>query len=103
MTMGSIRLEWVRQWLGPALVDDLDRQRRQTGQLRRRRKLGTVELLWLFLWLAADSGSTSLRTILEQACEDLGSGFSVSVVAFCRQRMRFPPPAVACSVGSPGR
>jgi hypothetical protein len=98
--MAHVKLSWIGEWLGSGLIDHVDGQRREAGEVKRNRVLGTLEMVWLFLALAADSGANSLRTVIEQACEDVGSGFKVSVPAFCRQRKRFSPPVPAPRVGT---
>lgn len=100
--MTHLKLEWIREWLGADLIGEVDGRRRQAGEVKRLRVLGTLEMVWLFLGVAADSGANGLRTVIEQACEDLDSSFGVTVAAFCRQRKRFSPPVPAYCVGPRG-
>ena len=84
-------LQMLAHWLDPALVATLETRRRRKKEWQRRRKLVTLQTLWLMLDVSLDSQRSSLHEILRLATGQLGIQFSVSVPAFCKARSRFSP------------
>ena len=82
-------LEWVKQWIGEDLINKIDKQRRKCGEVQRDRQLGTLEMVWLFLGIAAHSGINSLYEIFDQMLEEVGPKAKVTVPAFCERRKLF--------------
>jgi hypothetical protein len=100
-------MEWVAlpglvQWVDRELLAWIERKRRHSGEVKRTRKLGTTELLWLMLAVALDTGSNGLHEILRLATADLAVSWAVSTAAFCKARKRFSPPASAVPPRAPG-
>ena len=81
-------------------MKEIDQKRRKNGEIKRKRKLGTIELIWLFLNVAIYSRSISLHEIIALAAADLDQDWKVSVPAFCKARMHFFPPAFVSSLGA---
>ncbi len=84
-------LQLLAQWLGPEIVEALDRKRRIRQECHRNRKLGTLATLWLMLAVSLDTARSSLHEILRLATGELDIKWSVSVPAFCKARSRFSP------------
>ena len=84
-------LRMLAHWLDPALVATLETRRRKKKEWHRRRKLATLQTLWLMLAVSLDTQRSSLHEILRLATGQLGIQFSVSVPAFCKARARFSP------------
>jgi len=84
-------LKMLAQWLDPAIVATLETRRRLKKEWHRRRKLTTLQTLWLMLAVSLDTQRSSLHEILRLATGQLGIQFSVSVAAFCKARARFSP------------
>jgi hypothetical protein len=84
-------LQMLAQWLDPALVAALETRRRLKKEWHRRRKLATLQTLWLMLAVSLDTQRSSLHDILRLATGQLDFQFSVSVAAFCKARARFSP------------
>ena len=84
-------LQMLAHWLDPALVATLETRRRKKKEWHRRRKLATLQTLWLMLAVSLDTQRSSLHEILRLATGQLGIQFSVSVAAFCKARARFSP------------
>lgn len=84
-------LRTFAQWLDPDLVTELESRRRLKNEWHRRRKLATLETLWLMLAISLDTHRSSLFEILRLATGQLGIQWSVSVPAFCKARKRFSP------------
>ena len=84
-------LRTFTQWLEPGLVADLENRRRLKKEWHRRRKLATLETLWLMLAVSLDTHRSSLFEILRLATGQIGIQWSVSVPAFCKARARFSP------------
>ena len=84
-------LQMLANWLEPALVATLDARRRLKKEWQRRRKLATLQTVWLMLAVSLDTQRSSLHEILRLATGQLGIQFSVSVAAFCKARARFSP------------
>ena len=80
----------VREWIGVDLVREIDRFRRESGEVQRDRCLGTANMLWLMLAVALDNHRRNLVEIMAMAYHDLGIK-AVSDSAFCQSRMRFSP------------
>ena len=78
-------------WLDPGLVAELENRRRLKNEWHRRRKLATLETLWLMLAVSLDTHRSSLFEILRLATGQLGIQWSVSVPAFCKARKHFSP------------
>ena len=84
-------LRLLAQWLDPALVYVLEGRRRLKKEWRRRRKLATLETLWLMLAVSLDTQRSSLYEILRLSTGQLGIQWSISVAAFCKARAHFSP------------
>ncbi len=84
-------LRTLAHWLDPALVAELETRRRLKKEWHRRRKLATLETLWLMLAVSLDTHRSSLFEILRLTTGQLGIQWSVSVPAFCKARARFSP------------
>ena len=84
-------LRMLAQWLDPVLIAMLENRRRMNNEWRRRRKLATLETLWLMLAVSLDTHRYGLYEILRLATADLGIKWSISVPAFCKARARFSP------------
>ena len=84
-------LRLLAQWLDPALVSVLEARRRLKKEWQRRRKLATLETLWLMLAVSLDTHRASLYEILRLATGQLPIPWSISVAAFCKARARFSP------------
>ena len=84
-------LRILAQWLDPDLVATLETRRRTKKEWHRRRKLPTLETLWLMLAVSLDTQRSSLFEILRLATGQLGIKWSISVAAFCKARARFSP------------
>jgi len=95
--MNWLALPGVVDWIDEDLVAWIDRSRRADGELKRVRKLGTIELLWLMLAVALDTGRNGLHEILRLATAELGLCWKVSTAGFCKARKRLSPQALAVS------
>jgi hypothetical protein len=84
-------LRMLTQWLDPILVAMLENRRRLNGEWQRRRKLATLEILWLMLAVSLDTQRANLYEILQFATAQLATPWSISVAAFCKARARFSP------------
>jgi hypothetical protein len=84
-------LRLLAQWIDPTLVSTLEARRHLKREWYRRRKLATLETLWLMLAVSLDTHRSSLFEILRLATGQLGIQFSISVAAFCKARARFSP------------
>ena len=84
-------LQLLTQWLDPALVSGLEGRRRVKKEWHRRRKLATLETLWLMLAVSLDTHRSSLHEILRLTTGELSIRWSISVAAFCKARTRFSP------------
>ena len=89
--MKKLDLRMLAQWLDPVFVAMLETRRRRNHEWRRRRKLATLETLWLMLAVSLDTQRASLYEILRFATAQLGVQWSISVAAFCKARARFSP------------
>jgi len=89
--MNQPDLRMLAHWLDPALVTTLETRRRLKKEWHRRRKLPTLQTLWLMLAVSLDTQRSSLHEILRLTTGQLGIQFSVSVAAFCKARARFSP------------
>ncbi len=89
--MISAQLDMFKQWIDRDLVDTIDRRRWRRKEIQRKRKLGTLEMIYLMLAVALDNHRNSLFEIISLATADLKLPFSVSVSAFCQARARFSP------------
>jgi len=93
--MKWLNLTGIAEWIDSGILEWVDQKRRDDREVVRNRKLGTVDLVWLMLAVALNTGKESLHEILRLATADLGIGWNVSVAAFCKARKRFSPPAFA--------
>lgn len=98
--MTAPNMELLIQWMTPARVLDLQARRRERGECRRERKLGTVRTLWLMIAVSLHAGQDSLHDILRVVTAPLG--WSVSASAFCQARKRFSPRQSALALGTAG-
>lgn len=89
MTQPDLRL--LAHWLDPALVAVLESRRHRKKEWYRRRKLATLETLWLMLAVSLDTHRSSLYEIIRLATGELAIPWSISVAAFCKARARFSP------------
>jgi hypothetical protein len=84
-------LQQLAHWVDSTLVALLEERRRQKKEWLRRRKLGTLETLWLMLAVSLDTQRSSLYEILRLATAQLSIRWSISVAAFCKARAHFSP------------
>jgi hypothetical protein len=84
-------LQQLAHWVDSTLVALLEERRHQKKEWRRRRKLGTLETLWLMLAVSLDTQRSSLYEILRLATAQLAIRWSISVAAFCKARAHFSP------------
>jgi len=84
-------LQLLAQWLDPALVAAVEDRRRSRREWHRRRKLATLQTLWLMLAVSLDTHRSSLFEILRLATGQLSIKWSISVAAFCKARSHFSP------------
>jgi hypothetical protein len=84
-------LKQFANWIDPLLINTLDQRRYKNKEWRRRRKLGTLQILWLMLAVSLDTQRSSLHEILSLATAQLNIQWSVSVAAFCKARNHFSP------------
>ena len=93
--MNKLKLDNIQKWIGAELVNKINKTRIKSGEVVRQRKLGTTEILWLFLNVALYSATINLHEIIKLAIADLNLNqqWTVSVSAFCQARMRFSPQA----------
>ena len=89
MTKPDLRM--LAKWIDPALVATLETRRRLKNEWHRRRKLSTLETLWLMLAVSLDTQRSGLFEILRLATGQLDIQWSISVAAFCKARARFSP------------
>jgi hypothetical protein len=95
-------LQLLAHWLDPVLVSTLEGRRRLKKEWSRRRKLATLETLWLMLAVSLDTHRSSLYEILRLATGQLGIQWSISVAAFCKARARFSPGCFVLVAQCPG-
>lgn len=95
-------LKLLACWLDPALVTMLENRRRLKKEWHRRRKLTTLETLWLMLAVSLDTQRSSLYEILRLTTGQLGIPWSVSVAAFCKARAHFSPGGFVLAIRRPG-
>lgn len=95
-------LRMLAQWLDPALVATLETRRRLKNEWHRRRKLSTLETLWLMLAVSLDTQRLGLFEILRLATGQLDIQWSVTVAAFCKARARFSPPGSVLALWQTG-
>ena len=91
--MNKLKLDNIQKWIGTELVDKINKARMKSGEVVRQRKLGTTEILWLFLNVGLYSATVNLHEIIKLAIADLNQQWTVSTPAFCQARMRFSPQA----------
>jgi hypothetical protein len=84
-------LQLLAQWLDPTLVAAVEDRRRFNKEWHRRRKLATLQTLWLMLAVSLDTHRSNLYEILRLATGQLDIPWSISVAAFCKARARFSP------------
>lgn len=89
----KVELSRLREWIGEQLIDRVDDYRRRCGDMKRERKLGTSELLCLFIALSLNCRMKSLHELLRTSAAEMKLGFNVSVGSFCKARRRFSPQA----------
>lgn len=82
-------LEWMKRWIGEDIIDKIDKHRKKCGEIQRERQLGTLEMVWLFLGVAGNSGTNSLHEIFDQMLEEIGAKAMITVSAFCDRRKFF--------------
>ncbi|MHC4150285.1 MAG: hypothetical protein ACYSR5_12500 [Planctomycetota bacterium] len=89
--MSKPDLQLLAKWLDCDLVAQLEKRRYLKKEWRRRRKLGTLEILWLMLAVSLDTHRSSLFEIVRLATGQFPIQWTISVAAFCRARSRFSP------------
>lgn len=89
--MPKPELQQLAHWLDPTLVALIEERRLLKKEWRRRRKLRTLETLWLMLAVSLDTQRSSLYEILRLATGQLAIGWTISVAAFCKARVHFSP------------
>jgi len=95
-------LQLLARWLDPTLVATLENRRRLKKEWSRRRKLTTLETLWLMLAVSLDTQRSSLYEILRLTTGQLGIPWSISVAAFCKARAHFSPGGLALVIWRAG-
>ena len=101
--MNTPDLTSLRHWIGNDILEHIDRLRRKHGDIKRQRKLGTIEMIWLMIAVAVHSAEHSLTDIIETATKELKIPWSVSVSGFCKARARFSPPCPVHALRPPCR
>jgi hypothetical protein len=101
--MAKPDLPHVARWIDSTLVASLEQRRREKKEWLRRRKMGTLQTLWLMLAVSLDTQSASLHEILELATAQLSIKWSISVAAFCKARAHFSPRRIELAAWRPGR
>ncbi len=76
---------------GASFIDSLHEKRKNCGEVKRARLLGTLEILWLLIGVAAFSHLPNLASIIQQARCHSSLQSSISVTAFCKARDAFSP------------
>lgn len=89
----KLEFSHLREWLGTRLINRVDDYRRKNGDLQRERKLGTIDLVFLFIGLSLHCRVKSLHELLRTIGEELD--IDVTVQAFSKARKRFSPQAFA--------
>ena len=47
--MKKLKFDCIQKWIGETLITEIDQKRKENGEVKRKRKLGTTELMWLFI------------------------------------------------------
>ena len=94
-------LKLLACWLDPTLIATVENRRRLKKEWHRRRKLTTLETLWLMLAVSLDTQRSSLYEILRLATGQLSIPWSVSVAAFCKARAHFSPGGFVLAIRRP--
>ncbi len=89
--MIKLELNYLKKWLGEDIIDEVSAKRKKRGEIKRERKLGTLETLLLCLAVAINSERPGLHDILRSVSADPGIKWNVSVSGFCKARFRFSP------------
>lgn len=84
-------LQQIANWIDPDLILSLEQRRHKNKEWYRRRKLDTLQILWLMLAVSLDTQRSSLHEILSLATAQLNIKWSISVAAFCKARAHFSP------------
>ena len=50
-----MKLEKMREWLGCGIIEEISSARRKSGESRREGKIGTAEMIFLFLSVALNT------------------------------------------------
>lgn len=87
--MSRPMLSGLVDWIDSDLVTRVDDRRKKNGEIRRMRKLGTDEMLWLMLAVALNTGRNGLHEIIRLSTAELGIRWTVSVAGFCKARLFF--------------
>ena len=90
-----MKLEKMLEWIGPGIVEEISSVRKESGESRRDGKIGTAEMIFLFLSVALNTEKRSIHEILRQCSFDSGEEWNVSPAGFCKARSRFSPRASA--------
>ena len=98
--MSPLNLDTFNKWIGDDLIATIHNQRIEHGEIKRKRKLGTSELLWVFLTIALYSSTKSLHEIIKLALTDLNKNWRISVWGFCKARLRFSPQTSVSDLGA---
>jgi hypothetical protein len=98
-----MKMDRMIEWIGAGTIDEISAARKKSGEIRRERKLGTAEMIFLFLSLAFNTERKSIREILRQCSFDSGGGWSLTPAGFSKGRARFSPRASAQAVRNPCR
>jgi hypothetical protein len=101
--MPKLELQNIAQWIDVALISSLEQRRQKNKEWRRRRKLGTLQTLWLMLAVSLDAQRSSLHEILALAVAQLDIQWSVSVAGFCKARSHFSPRRLVLAARSIGQ
>lgn len=90
-----MKMEKMIEWIGAGIIGQISSARKKSGEVKRDRKAGTAEMIFLFLSLALNTDKKSLREILRQCAFDSGGGWSLTPAGFSKSRARFSPQASA--------
>jgi hypothetical protein len=81
------------EWIGSGTIGEIDAARKRSAEIKRKRKVGTAEMIFLFLSLAFNTEKKSLGAILRQCAFDSGGDWSLTPAGFSKSRARFSPQA----------
>lgn len=96
-------LKNLSKWIGEDILGALCRKRKNSGAIKRERKLGTSETLLICLGVAIHSERYSLHDILRDIATGIRLEWAVSAPGFCKARARFSPGVFSFRLRAPCR